>query len=232
MGGKALLVMAKRPTPMYTKRRLSIVLGPVEAANLYACFLADVIALARSVPDVTPMIAYAPPDEDCEAYFRRLAPDFGLVPQVGDTLGQRLDRVMGVCFSAGYEQVAAMNSDSPTLPVDYLVQAFVQLDDPTTDVVLGPCNDGGYYLIGWKRPHPSLVLKVTMSTKRVLTDTLAIAEEEKLQVSLLPGWYDVDEGDDLRRVQADLSAEPDIARHTRAFLNQRQWPIPQFKGTL
>jgi rSAM/selenodomain-associated transferase 1 len=227
MGGKALLVMAKWPSPMYTKKRLSTVLGPVEAANLYACFLADVIVLARSVPGVTPMIAYAPPDEACEAYFHRLAPDFGLIPQVGDTLGQRLDRVMGDCLSAGYEQVVAMNSDSPTLPVDYLVRAFAQLDDPTTDVVLGPCDDGGYYLIGWKRPHPSLVLKVTMSTRRVLTDTLAVAEEEKLQVSLLPGWYDVDEGDDLRRVQADLSVEPDVARHTRAFLNRRPWLIPQ-----
>lgn len=221
MDRKALLVMAKWPSPMYTKKRLAAVLGPVEAANLYACFLADVIALARSVPDATPMIAYAPPDEDCEAYFHRLAPDFELIPQVGDTLGQRLDRVMNVCLSAGYEQVVAMNSDSPTLPVDYLARAFAQLNDPTTDVVLGPCKDGGYYLIGWKRPHPSLVLKVTMSTKRVLTDTLTIAEKEKLRVSLLPRWYDVDEGDDLRRVQADLSAEPDIARHTRAFLNQR-----------
>lgn len=214
---------------MYTKTRLSTVFSPEEAAELYACFLVDVIALARSVPGVKPKVAYAPPDKDGEAYFRRLAPDFGLVPQVGDTLGQRLDRVMGACLSVGYDQVVAMNSDSPTLPVAYLIQAFARLDDPATDVVLGPCEDGGYYLIGWKRPHPRLVLDVTMSTKRVLADTLAIAEEEKLRVSLLPGWYDVDEPTDLLRLQADLSSGAEnakaIAPRTRAFLNKKRWPI-------
>ena len=229
MSAKALLVMAKRPLPMHTKTRLSTILSPVEAAELYACFLEDMLALARSVPGISPMVAYAPPNELSEAYFRHLAPDFGLIAQVGPTLGQRLDAVMSACLSAGYGQVAAMNSDSPTLPADYLVQAFARLDDPATDVVLGPCEDGGYYLIGWKRPHPRLVRQVTMSTERVLADTLAIAAEEKLRVSLLPSWYDVDEAADLLRIQADLSAEPGIAPHTRAFLSQRQWPIPQPK---
>jgi hypothetical protein len=111
-----------------------------------------------------------------------------------------------------------MNSDSPTLPPDYLAQAFQRLDDDETDVVLGPCDDGGYYLIGWKRFHPRLVCEVQMSTAQVLQDTLALAAEEDLHVHLLPAWYDVDTPRDLQRVTAELSRPGRRARHTRRFL--------------
>jgi glycosyltransferase A (GT-A) superfamily protein (DUF2064 family) len=131
--------------------------------------------------------------------------------------------VMSHCSQNGYGQVVAMNSDSPTLPAEYLMDAFSRLDDPATDVVLGPCDDGGYYLIGWKRPHPRLVRDVPMSTDHVLDDTIAIAEEEKLHLSLLPTWYDVDEISELARVRQDLLAHPDIAGHTRDFLSRKPW---------
>jgi rSAM/selenodomain-associated transferase 1 len=226
MNHKALLVMAKRPSPARTKTRLSSVLGLAGAAELYACFLRDALALARLVPGVTPFVAHFPTDAETAAYFRDLAPDFGRIPQIGHTLGERLDAVMSTCSLNGYEQVVAMNSDSPTLPADYLAQAFARLGDEATDVVLGPCDDGGYYLIGWKRPHPRLVREVPMSTDHVLRDTVTIAEEEKLRVSLLPTWYDVDEAANLERVRVDLLAIPEIARHTRDFLSQKQWLIP------
>jgi rSAM/selenodomain-associated transferase 1 len=219
MTRKALLVMAKRPSPGGTKTRLTPLLAPQEAADLYACFLADVLDLARSLPGVTPVIAYAPPEPQAEAYFRKLAPDFKLVAQRGNTLGERLDAVLTTCLDEGFEQVAAMNSDSPTLPAAHLAKAFHCLDDPFTDVVLGPCEDGGYYLIGWKNRHARLVREVQMSTDQVLNDTLALAAEEHLAVSLLPSWYDVDDEGDLRRVLADLEANPNSAAHTRRFFN-------------
>jgi len=225
MSHKALLLMAKRPSPARTKTRLSAVLGLEDAAELYACFLRDALTLVRSVPGVTPFVAHSPSDAETEAYFRDLAPDFERIPQTGHTLGQRLDAVMSACSQNGYRQVAAMNSDSPTLPADYLVQAFTRLDEIDTDVVLGPCDDGGYYLIGWKRPHPRLVREVLMSTDHVLRDTVTIAEEEKLRVVLLPTWYDVDEAAELERVREDLLENQKIARHTRDFMRQKQWLI-------
>ncbi len=215
---KALFVMAKRPYPGQTKTRMIPALTPQEAADLYACFLQDVLALARSVPGVTPFIAYAPADEETQAYFETIAPGFGLIPQLGDDLGARLDGVLTHCLQNGYAQVAAMNSDSPTLPAAYLAQAFARLDDPAVDVTLGPCEDGGYYLIGWKRAHPRLVRDVQMSTNHVLQDTLAIAKEENLRVALLPAWYDVDELAELRRLQRELQANPAVALHTSGFL--------------
>ncbi|MCP4356405.1 MAG: glycosyltransferase [Chloroflexi bacterium] len=218
---KALLIMAKRPFPGKTKTRLTPPFSAAEAAELYACFLRDTLDLARAVPDVIPFVAYSPPDEETTDDFRKLAPDFNLIPQTGNTLGERLDTVLSHCLYNGYTQVAAMNSDSPTLPAAYLTKAFTHLDDPATDVVLGPCEDGGYYLIGCKRPISRLVCEVQMSTAHVLQDTLTIAQAEKLRVSLLPAWYDVDEVSELHRLRTELQTRPETARHTRCFLHNK-----------
>lgn len=217
--------MAKRPYPGQTKTRMIPALTAQEAADLYACFLQDILALARSVPGVTPFIAYAPADNTTKSYFQELAPDFGLVPQLGADLGARLDGVLTYCLHNGYAQVVAMNSDSPTLPPAYLAQAFTRLDDPAVDVTLGPCEDGGYYLIGWKQAQPRLVRDVQMSTNHVLQDTLALAQADNLRVALLPSWYDVDELAELRRLQAELRQKPDAAQHTRQFLEIRDWRL-------
>lgn len=214
----ALLVMAKEPVAGRSKTRLTPLLSAEAAAALYACFLQDTLDLARSVPRVTPIVAYAPPE--ARRYFRKLAPGFVLMAQQGETLGDRLANVLGQALASGFEQVAAMNSDSPTLPPDYLAQAFEQLDDDETDVVLGPCDDGGYYLIGWKRQHPRLVREVQMSTPHVLQDTLTMATEENLRVALLPSWYDVDTPEDLRRARGDLLRCRKRAPHTHRFLGE------------
>ena len=211
--------MAKRPLPGRTKTRLTPPFSTVEAAALYECFLRDALDLARAVPGVRPIIAYSP--LEAKDYFQKLAPAFGLIAQTGATLGERLDAVLTHCLQAGFTRVAAMNSDSPTLPVAYVVQAFDCLSDADTDVVLGPCEDGGYYLIGWKRPHPRLVREVQMSTPHVLEDTLALAAAEALRVALLPTWYDVDDVRDLDRAQTDLAL---AGRHTRRFLSGVGWP--------
>jgi hypothetical protein len=211
---RALLVMAKRPFPGRTKTRLVPPFSPSEVAVLYECFLRDVLDTVRNVPDITPFIAFTPIQEI--DYFRQLAPDFGLIPQEGQTLGQRLEYVLRQVQSLGFRLVAAINSDSPTLPAAYLSQAFTELDKPVVDVVFGPCEDGGYYLIGWKRPFPRLVLDVRMSTSHVLRDTLALADEEKARAALLPSWYDVDDVTDWER----LKTAADLGRHTQAFLKQ------------
>ncbi len=218
MTKRALLVMAKRPFPGQTKTRLVPPLSFEEAAQLYECFLQDVLNLVRTVPNATPFIAFAPQEE--EAYFEQLAPDFNLVPQIGNTLSERLEYVMSTCSAAGFEQVVAMNSDSPTLPATYLQEAFAHLDDSDTDVVLGPCEDGGYYLIGWKRPFAPLICQVEMSTPRVLEDTLAIAKANNLRVALLPTWYDTDTIVELNRLQEELRQHPYLAKQSRLFFKQ------------
>lgn len=212
----ALLVIAKRPAPGRTKTRLTPPLSPEQAAALYECFLRDTLDFVRHLPGVAPAIAYLPAEE--RAYFEALAPDFELVLQEGADLGERLDNALTRLLAAGYQHVAIMNSDGPTLPLTCLTGAFEALSG-SADVVLGPCDDGGYYLIGLKQPAPRLLRKVRMSTPNVLSDTLAIAAEEGLTVELLPTWYDVDDAESLERLMKELATTPpEMARHTRALL--------------
>ncbi len=213
----ALLVIAKRPAAGQTKTRLSPPLLPEQASALYECFLRDTLDVARAVPGVTRLAHYAP--DAAAGYFQQLAPDFGLRPQVGDSLGPRLDEVLTRCLAEGFERAVIMDSDSPTLPPEYVAGAFAALDG--ADVVLGPCEDGGYYLIGLKHPQPRLLREVQMSTPNVLRDTLALAEQAGLRVALLPRWYDVDTAQELERLRADLAGHANgAAPHTRAFLAQ------------
>jgi glycosyltransferase A (GT-A) superfamily protein (DUF2064 family) len=123
-----------------------------------------------------------------------------------------------------------MDSDSPTLPAANVCDAFTILDSEA-DIPLGPCDDGGYYLIGLKRPAPDLFLKVTMSTPHVVEDTLAQAKSNGLHVEMLPVCYDIDFVRDLRRLAMDLEQAPaNVAVHTRAFLETH--PIVSRAGDL
>jgi hypothetical protein len=219
-----LLVVAKQPAPGQTKTRLCPPLTHDQAADLYDCFLRDTLSIMRAVPEVRRVIGYLP--EDAQGYFRQLAPDMDLSPQRGASLGERLDHLLTEALLGGSQRAVVMDSDSPTLPAAYLQQAFDDLTD--ADVVLGPTNDGGYYLIGVKQPQPRLLREVQMSTPRVLADTLALAESNGLTVSLLPTWYDVDTIDELRQLDGEIAglSVNGSAVATRRWMSQTNWRRP------
>lgn len=217
MTRRALIVMAKQPVAGQTKTRLSPPLSLSEAAELYTCLLLDTLEAVRDAAGkltFRPFVAFYPAQGQSE--FQTMAPDFQLLAQKGQDLNERLSGALLSVQEQGYDQVAAINSDSPGLPAALLVQAYHELDDPGVDVVLGPCDDGGYYLIGWKRPYPHLVRDVTMSTPMVLANTVALALDAGLQVALLPPWYDVDDAAALSRLQANGHA----GRHVRDFIGR------------
>lgn len=212
----ALIVVAKRPTPGKTKTRLSPPLTPELASALYESFLFDTLDQMRQVADSHHVIAYL----DERDYFKRVAPDFELIPQEGHDLGERLDNALTFYLSRGYERVAIMDSDSPTLPPVYLSQAFDVLSNGA-DVVLGPCDDGGYYLIGIKKPAPRLLREVHMSTPRVAAETMALAKEEGLHLVTLPTWYDIDDVASLSRLIKEIDNHDSAnATHMRRFLQK------------
>jgi hypothetical protein len=214
-----LIVMAKRPAAGQTKTRLAPPLTSGQAASLYECFLKDTLELIRQVPNVQPVIAYLPASQ--RAYFAQLADGCDLILQEGLDLGARLDQALTHYLQPGCRSAVIMDSDSPTLPVSCLLAAFQQLA-AGAEVVLGPCDDGGYYLIGMKRPFPRLLREVRMSTPSVTADTLALAAEAGVQVGRLPTWYDVDDRPSLERLVSELAqASTGTARHTRLFLQEQ-----------
>jgi len=213
-----LFVVAKQPAAGRTKTRLCPPLTYETAAQLYACFLQDTLTTIRAVADVERVIAFLP--ADAELFFHTLAADMRCVAQQGNDLGERLDLLLTNGLESGANHVVVMSSDCPTLPPAYITQAFAALDGGV-DVVLGPSDDGGYYLIGITNPQPRLLREVQMSTPSVLADTLAIAAELSLDVALLPPWYDVDTLAELDRLRAELRTQPigsTKAAATRQFL--------------
>ncbi len=213
----AVMIMAKAPQAGAVKTRLCPPLSPQTAAELYHAFLLDKIAQVRQLTQAQPTIAYTP--EDSRPWFAALAPDCLLIPQQGAELGERLIRCFGQCFAAGYTGVLAIDSDTPHLPVASLQQAVALLALPQTDIVLGPTEDGGYYLIGLRAVYRELFEHMPWSTAAVVPETLRRAEALGLKVAWLPAWFDIDTAEELQRLRAMLAQSnlPE-GQHTRQFL--------------
>jgi uncharacterized protein len=202
----ALAVMAKAPRTGEVKTRLVPPLKHEEAAALNICFLCDVTAVIAElcVPgQADGFAAYMPAGAEA-AFDDLLPPQFRLLPQRGANLGERLWHAGEDFFAAGYEAMCLINSDSPTLPPAVLQAAIEALRVPGDRIVLGPADDGGYYLIGLKQAHRRLFQDIAWSTPTVLASTLDRAREIGLECTLLPSWYDVDDAASLRRLCQDL----------------------------
>jgi rSAM/selenodomain-associated transferase 1 len=217
----AVAIMAKTPMAGEVKTRLCPPLSPDEASELYQCFLLDKIAQLRAIASASPVIAFTP--QGGRDVFERMAPGFELIAQRGPDLGSRLLNILSALLGDGYQAALAIDSDTPTLPSEFLIQAIDVVSDPAIDVVLGPTDDGGYYLIGMSRPWPALFENMPWSTADVLPETIRRAEAAGLRVACLPPWFDVDIPGDLERLRGSLTAAGgEAARHTRRFLTARR----------
>jgi rSAM/selenodomain-associated transferase 1 len=225
-------VMTKAPLAGRVKTRMVPPLTPEEAAELNRCFLRDTAAAissacshravgdARKTARASAIAVYTPVGAEL-AYKDILPDDFSLLPQRGDKFGERLYFAVEDLFKCGFDSVCLIDSDSPTVPAENFAEAVELLSTSDDRIVLGPSDDGGYYLIGVKKPHRHLFEQVDWSTERVLNQTIQRATEIGLEVKLLPSGYDVDDADSLRRLRNQLLADKtssDVAPYTREFL--------------
>ena len=231
-GKCALAVMAKAPRAGKVKTRLSPPLTLAESAALNTCFLRDTAANLNSVSGAAGLICYTPAGD--EAAFNHLLPDtFTLIPQRGDGFGERLYAAVQDILACGYSSVCLIDSDSPTLPAAFFQQALAALSEPGDRIVLGPSHDGGYYLIGMKAAHSAPFEKISWSTDAVAEETRQRCREASLDLVELPLWYDVDDGETLRLLRAEVlegvmpsfaAATGYAAPETRKFLQDLQTP--------
>ena len=206
MTERTLVIFAKPAEPGSVKTRLTERLSEEQAASLYTAFLtdlADMLATYRadSIEDVELILAHTgPSDHPSFAPFH----DHGFSPrrQVGADLGERMDAMISEALCDGAQQVIVIGSDSPTLQPAHLDRAFERLN--TSDVVLGPSFDGGYYLVGMEEAHPEVFQEINWSTSRVLDQTMRRADDAGLVYALLEFWYDVDTPRDLDRLWQHL----------------------------
>jgi uncharacterized protein len=211
-----IVIMAKQPRIGETKTRLYPALSAQESIHLYQALLLDTILLVINQAWADLAVAFTPPD--ARHYFESITPaGTYLLPVQGENIGGCLVQAIGLSLGLGYTQVVALNSDGPSLPPHFLQQAALYLKE--SDLVLGPGDDGGYYLVGMRCLYKAIFEGIEWSTDRVLAQTLERAGRLGLKTSLTPGWYDVDTPDDLLRLQQDLKTlPPDQLPHSRRFL--------------
>ena len=212
-------IFAKQPRLGRVKTRLAAAIGQQAALRLYEAFLNDFLPRLDPLP-VQPVVAYTP--AEAQDYFRNVVPKrFQLVEQTGGDLGQRMSQFMDRHFDQGANQVVLVGSDTPDLPTQRIMQALDELD--RRDVVLGPCDDGGYYLIGTSRPLPEIFQGIDWSTGAVFVQTVRRIGELALRLTVLEPWADIDRLDDLVKLSARLglskaSGQQSSLAHTEAVL--------------
>jgi rSAM/selenodomain-associated transferase 1 len=235
----ALGIMTKAPEAGKVKTRLTPPLIPEEAAALNICFLRDLAgsisqaylgSSARGVGVYTPL--------GSELLYGNILPkDFFLMPQRGHEFGERLIFAAEDLFKVGFESVCLINSDSPTVPPSSFVEAANELAKTGERIVLGPSDDGGYYLIGLKKLHKGLFEEIDWSTERVFDQTMRQASEIGVEVHQLAYGFDVDDRAMIGRLCEELlgpeaRSPSNIAPNTRKFLSEiveregrdRIWP--------
>jgi len=198
MKSVALLVFARQPVPGQVKTRLCPPLTEVEAARVHEICLRTVLTGVLQIGDVDTVLVGTP--DGSEPAFRRLIGDsLGSVWNQGDgTLGQRLERATRKALHAGATRVVVIGTDSPQMPTGCIESAVERLDH--ADVVLGPTEDGGYYLIGLRRDPDCLFQAIDWGTHRVAEQTRARTRALGWTLSELPTSYDIDQFGDLSRV--------------------------------
>ncbi|HEY3373776.1 MAG TPA: TIGR04282 family arsenosugar biosynthesis glycosyltransferase [Candidatus Aquicultor sp.] len=238
----AIVIMAKRPVPGNVKTRLSPPLTLDDAARLYACFLQDTIDKVNSILHVVRYLALdivvaGRADENAtEPAYKDTAMsiedemlnNLGLntivlprslriISQGEGSLGDRLQNVGGR-LAPSFDKLLFIGADSPDVPAGFVEQAIGKLD--ASSVVIGPSDDGGYYLIGMRdAPGTANVFKdIHWSTDVVYKQTLARISTAGLSVDIIPAWYDVDEISELHKLAMHLKDAANDAPATAAFL--------------
>jgi rSAM/selenodomain-associated transferase 1 len=195
-----LAVFAKWPEPGRVKTRLAAETSVELAAELAEAMLRDIVRRASAIA-AERWLVHAPNSVDGSWASLGLA-DWQLTPQGDGDLGCRLRRFAQRRLARGDCRIVIIGSDSPTLPVSYLREAFAALEH--ADIVLGPAADGGYYLLGLTSRLPPIFEGIDWGTSEVLRQTVARLDGFKL--ALLPPWYDVDTLDDVRLLAGHLEA--------------------------
>jgi rSAM/selenodomain-associated transferase 1 len=211
-----ILLYAKFPEKGKVKTRLARDIGDTHAVELARRFILDIFAtFARN--EIPVCVCYSP--ESAEEAFRQwLSDDYTYWPQHGQDLGDRMHRSFQQAFQAGYQRVIVIGSDLPDVPATLIDKAFEQLD--TFDAVIGPSDDGGYYLLGFRKETflPDIFHNMTWSTADVYTETVERIKKAGRTFFQLPEWSDVDDVHDLyqfyKRNQSDQTS------HTIAYLKQ------------
>jgi rSAM/selenodomain-associated transferase 1 len=207
------------------KTRLTESLTSAAVIALYRCLLADTLELAKSLKGVD--VAVMCPEPDQEELAQLIGNQAPVVAQKGEGLAAGLVSVFRHFTSSGRQHVIAFNSDSPHLAPSVLQGAFEIL--ATHDVVVGPTDDGGYYLVGAKTEHPTLFQSDGLGTKSALERLLSRTKELGLSTGFSESFYDIDVANDLVLLGRELLLAPAKAPRTAQWFSEWRPEVAQLR---
>lgn len=223
-------MFARHPAPGKTKTRLAADTGEQAAAELYACFVQDLVRRTACLADQV-WLAITPDTNTSHNWFRNLSDsdsdiDFLLLTQPQGNLGERIAWFFRTAAAQGQGPAVLIGTDSPDLPSSRITQAFRILNDGIADVVTVPATDGGYVLIGVAGEPGDLFNNIRWSSPFTLLDTLRSAGHAGMRFSVLSPWYDIDHAENLGTLLAlqkspgltEAAACPDTTRYLTQLL--------------
>lgn len=209
--------MARAPSAK-GKSRLASHFSAERLHALKIALLADTLRKFETLPDV---YIFFTPDDAADELAQWGYPRLRRLPQGPGDLGRRMcTAVRHLLDIQKYDAAVLVGTDIPWLTTEHVREAVDTLAGGG-GVVLGPADDGGYYLIGMTRTHRHLFEQIAWGTGRVLTDTLRAAERCGVNARLIQTAYDVDTIDDVRRLERDLEMAPaDACPHIRRWFSE------------
>ena len=181
-----LIIFVKYPEKGKVKSRLVLGSHDCFVADLYRCFIEDLLD-RLSIGDYRFFIAFDPPEKEKD-FIERFGKGFSYMPQTAADLGMRMHNAFTSCFAEGFRSVTLIGSDSPNLPREIIEEAFGSLE--SCEAVIGPTYDGGYYLIGFSKAlfSRSIFDNMTWSTDSVYAETIRRFDQEGISFHVLPRW--------------------------------------------
>lgn len=189
----ALGIIFRVPEYGRVKKRLAQEIGPEDALKAYSAMLHETL---ENVSRLTVINIYGFYDGSLSPQ-NKLLNKLPCIPQIGKDLGERMLNAINWLFDKGFKRVVLIGADSPDLPVRFIEDAFLILNN--YELVIGPSEDGGYYLIGMSKPLDAIFQDISWGSRDVLEKTISTAEKEGIKHLLLPEWYDIDDIEGLRQ---------------------------------
>lgn len=218
----AIVVFAKAPVAGKVKTRLQPFMTPQDSARLQEALIKDSILKLSRIDSAEKFIYYWP-DEKRNMLDKFIeGTSFHLQLQKGNDLGEKMENAFIELFNKGFFKIVIIGADSPTLPVEYIDQAFDKLDN--SEMVIGPSIDGGYYLIGLKEKNYPVFSFVEWGSDKVLSQTHNLVKKHNIKLLLLPTYFDIDTTENIRFLKNHLQllkhSEEGIPANTTKILDE------------
>ena len=198
-----LIIFLKYPQPGLVKTRLGADIGNEKAAYIYKKFTEFILEEIKS--NIYYQVIFYSPENKREEIVSWLGKDFEFYPQQGDDLGERIQHAFDYTFSRGAKRVVIIGTDNPLVSKDILQKAFSELVN--SQAVIGPCLDGGYYLLGLSNYSKDIFEGITWSSKKVLEQTISKLKKQGFQYKTLEKQFDVDDIQNLKLLKDKLEKE-------------------------